>query len=85
MSLVRRIPKVADEILAAYNEPGKVDAEVKELIAYWHGQLNNFQIETPSDEFNNMVNVWNAYQCLSHYLVKSCIIHLLRSEKRLWL
>ena len=61
-------PKVADEILAAYNEPGKVDAEVKELIAYWHGQLNNFQIETPSDEFNNMVNVWNAYQCFITFI-----------------
>ena len=61
-------PKVADEILATYNEPGKVDAEVKELIAYWHGQLNNFQIETPSDEFNNMVNVWNAYQCFITFI-----------------
>ena len=61
-------PKVADEILAAYNEPGKVDAEGKELIAYWHGQLNNFQIETPSDEFNNMVNVWNAYQCFITFI-----------------
>ena len=61
-------PKVADEILVAYNEPGKVDAEVKELIAYWHGQLNNFQIETPSDEFNNMVNVWNAYQCFITFI-----------------
>lgn len=61
-------PKVADEILAAYNEPGKVDAEVKELIAYWHGQLNNFQIETPSNEFNNMVNVWNAYQCFITFI-----------------
>ena len=61
-------PKVADEILAAYNEPGKVDAEVKELIAYWHGQLNNFQIETPSAEFNNMVNVWNAYQCFITFI-----------------
>ena len=61
-------PKVADEILAAYNEPGKVDAEVKELIAYWHGQLNNFQIETPSAEYNNMVNVWNAYQCFITFI-----------------
>lgn len=61
-------PKVADEILATYNEPGKVDAEVKELIAYWHGQLNNFQIETPSAEFNNMVNVWNAYQCFITFI-----------------
>ena len=72
-------PKVADEILAAYNEPGKVDAEVKELIAYWHGQLNNFQIETPSDEFNNMVNVWNAYQCFITFIwSRAAYMHLLR-------
>ena len=56
-------PITAKEILDSYKQKGRVDAEVKELIDYWHGQLNNFQVSTPSAEFNNMVNVWNAYQC----------------------
>ncbi len=58
----------ADKILKSYEEPGKVDAEVNELITYWHGILNNFQIKTPSDEFNNMINVWNAYQCFITFI-----------------
>ena len=58
----------ADKILASYEEPGKVDAEVEELVTYWHGILNNFQIKTPSDEFNNMINVWNAYQCFITFI-----------------
>lgn len=66
--LGRKNAAEADEILALYEEKGKADAEIKELIDYWHGQLNNFQVETPSDEFNNMVNVWNAYQCFITFI-----------------
>lgn len=58
----------ADKILASYEEPGKVDAEVEELVNYWHGILNNFQIKTPSEEFNNMIDVWNAYQCFITFI-----------------
>ncbi|MBQ8883656.1 MAG: N,N'-diacetylchitobiose phosphorylase, partial [Oscillospiraceae bacterium] len=61
-------PAESTAILESYKEAGKVDAEVKELVDYWHGQLNNFQIETPSEEFNNMVNVWNAYQCFITFI-----------------
>ena len=53
----------ANKILALYEEEGRVDREVDELKAYWHAKLENFSIETPSEEFNNMINVWNAYQC----------------------
>ncbi len=58
----------ATAILNEYKAPGKVDAEVKQLKDYWHGQLSNFQVETPSDEFNNMINVWNAYQCFITFI-----------------
>lgn len=61
--LGQRTPKAADEILALYNEDGRVDCEVEELKNYWHAKLENFSVETPSEEFNNMINVWNAYQC----------------------
>ncbi len=56
------------EILKAYEQPGKVDAELSELKAYWHGKLENFQVETPSEAFNNMINVWNAYQCFITFI-----------------
>ncbi|MBE6837405.1 MAG: N,N'-diacetylchitobiose phosphorylase [Ruminococcus sp.] len=64
----QKCPAESAAILDSYKEAGKVDAEIKELVDYWHGQLNNFQIETPSDEFNNMVNVWNAYQCFITFI-----------------
>lgn len=53
----------AAKILDAYKDSGRVQSEINELKSYWHGELENFVVETPSDEFNNMVNVWNAYQC----------------------
>ncbi len=58
----------ATALLNEYKEPGKVDAEIKALKNYWHGKLNNFQINTPSNEFNNMINVWNAYQCFITFI-----------------
>ena len=61
--LGQRSSEEAAKILDEYKTPGKVDEEVTKLKNYWHGQLENFQVETPSEEFNNMINVWNAYQC----------------------
>ncbi len=58
----------ATEIMAEYKKSGKVDEEVAQLKNYWHGKLSNFKIETPSDEFNNMLNVWNAYQCFITFI-----------------
>ncbi|MGN0631814.1 MAG: GH36-type glycosyl hydrolase domain-containing protein, partial [Ruminococcus sp.] len=58
----------ADEILKSYETPGKADAEIEELRSYWHKKLESFSVETPSEEFNNMINVWNAYQCFITFI-----------------
>ena len=58
----------ASKILSEYEAHGKVDAEVKELRHHWHAILNNFKVNTPSESFNNMVNVWNAYQCFITFI-----------------
>lgn len=58
----------ATAILNEYKTAGKVDAEIAELKNYWHTQLGNFKVETPSAEFNNMINVWNAYQCFITFI-----------------
>ena len=60
----------AEEIMALYKEnPGKTaEEELSELINYWHGKLNHFQVETPSKEFNAMINTWNAYQCFMTFI-----------------
>ena len=63
-SLGQKTPVQADEILARYDaDPALVDREVDELKRYWHAKLDRFSVDTPSAEFNDMVNVWNAYQC----------------------
>lgn len=58
----------ATAILNEYKTAGKVDAEIAELKNYWHTQLGNFKVETPSAEFNSMINVWNAYQCFITFI-----------------
>ena len=59
----------ADAIIASYaNVADTCQSELAELIDYWHGKLNNLQVETPSDSFNNMINTWNAYQCFMTFI-----------------
>lgn len=61
--------KEADKILLDYTDVEAVtQAELNELITYWHGQLSHLQVHTPSDSFNNMVNTWNAYQCFMTFI-----------------
>ncbi len=61
--------QTADSIISEYQNPSKKCTEEKdELISYWHGKLNNFQVKTPSDSFNNMVNTWNSYQCFMTFI-----------------
>jgi cellobiose phosphorylase len=54
---------VAKELIAKYEADGVVEAELAELKNYWHSKLDNFQVHTPDEDFNNMVNTWNAYNC----------------------
>lgn len=61
--LGQKCPNDADKILALYEEDGRVDRELQDLKKFWHEKLDNFCVDTPSEEFNNMINVWNAYQC----------------------
>jgi len=61
--LGRKNAAEANEIIARYQQKDRVDVEIGELKHYWHEKLDNFKVNTPSNEFNNMINVWNAYQC----------------------
>ena len=46
----------------------KIEAELAELITYWHGQLANLTVQTPDANFNSMVNTWNAFQCFTTFV-----------------
>ena len=61
--------KEADAIVARYTDVTKqCSDELEELIGYWHGQLNHFQVQTPSKEFDSMINTWNAYNCFMTFI-----------------
>lgn len=61
--LGQRTPEDAEKIIADYNDKSRVEKEINEIKEYWHSRLNNFTVNTPDEKFNNMVNVWNAYNC----------------------
>ncbi len=56
------------EIMADYGKPGEADRELAELKNYWHRKLENFQVKTPDENFNAMLNTWNAYQCFITFI-----------------
>ena len=59
----------AEAILNNYNNAEEaVKADLNELITYWHGKLAHFQVKTPSEEFNTMINTWNAFNCFMTFI-----------------
>lgn len=40
----------------------KVDAAFAEINAYWDKKIKTFQVSTPNDDMNTMLNTWNLYQ-----------------------
>lgn len=49
-------------IIARYLNPTEVENSFQTLKKYWQGLLNIFQVQTPDEHTNRMVNIWNAYQ-----------------------
>jgi len=60
----------AEKIMASYKDDltKKVEEDYKTLVDYWHGQLSHFQVKTPSDEFNAMINTWNSFNCFMTFI-----------------
>ena len=59
----------AEAILESYcNTQETCNKELQELINFWHGKFANFQVKTPSPEFNTMINTWNAYNCFMTFI-----------------
>jgi len=47
-----------------YSDPKHVDEALKKLNEYWKEILSTFQVKTPNEHVNRMVNIWNAYQVM---------------------
>ena len=59
----------AAAILASYGG-GKttVDRELDALKKDWYRRLDNLKVNTPSPEFNTMLNTWNGYNCFMTFI-----------------
>jgi cellobiose phosphorylase len=64
--------RIVMPIIERYLQPGQVEGAFRALTAYWDGLLEKFQVNTPDDHTNRMVNIWNAYQVIvAFYLSRS--------------
>ena len=60
--------KEAEQLLQNYVDPAKAEEELVALKNYWYSKLDNFQVKTPDENFNAMINTWNAYQCFMTFI-----------------
>ena len=59
----------AAAIIDRYADPAKVvESEIFDLKNDWYQKLDNLQVQTPSPEFNTMINTWNAYNCFMTFI-----------------
>lgn len=59
----------AADIITRYVRPADALAkEIGELKQSWHERLSRLHVNTPSPEFNTMVNTWNAYNCFMTFI-----------------
>ena len=59
----------AEKIIARYDDVETIcQSELRLLKEWWHSKFDNFQVETPSKEFNTMINTWNAYNCFMTFI-----------------
>jgi cellobiose phosphorylase len=56
--------KEARKTIAKYTQKAEADKAFASLKTYWNGLLDKFQVTTPDEHVNRMVNIWNAYQCM---------------------
>jgi len=54
----------ATPIITTYLKPEVVDEAFKDLKKAWVDLLKVFQVVSPDEHVNRMVNIWNAYQCM---------------------
>ena len=52
----------AAAVVEKYRHPAAVETVYQALRAEWQEYLGHVQVETPDDDMNTMLNVWNQYQ-----------------------
>ncbi|MFZ1063149.1 MAG: glycosyl hydrolase family 65 protein [Acidimicrobiales bacterium] len=54
-------------VIARWTQPDTVDAALSTLRATWDEHLSVLEVETPDEDTNRMVNIWNPYQCMTTF------------------
>lgn len=61
---VGRADREALQALAEIGHMNQINAALAEVRKHWHSKIGAIEVKTPDAEFDSMVNVWNAYNCL---------------------
>ena len=56
--------RTVSPLIARYLDPVQVQSAFDALCSYWDDLLGVYQVQTPDEHTNRMVNIWNAYQCM---------------------
>ena len=54
----------AHEMIKRFSTAKQVDEALAELADYWNKLLSVYNVNTPEEKLNRMVNIWNQYQCM---------------------
>lgn len=54
----------AHSMMERYNSEERFDAAFASLSSYWSDLLSSFTVDTKTEKFDRMVNIWNQYQCM---------------------
>lgn len=57
----------AQTVIQSLREPAQVEMAFDKLARFWDGYLAAFQVETPDDNLDVMVNIFNARQCFTTF------------------
>ena len=52
------------KLIKKYQTNKQFDEGLAKLNSFWDKLLKNFEVNTPNEKINRMVNIWNAYQCM---------------------
>ena len=59
----------AEKIISSYNNVSDTCRKELDLLKNdWHARFDALQVQTPSEDFNTMLNTWNAYNCFMTFI-----------------
>ena len=59
--------KTVAPVIARYLDEANVEAAFAKLAEHWDSLLGVYQVTTPDQHADRMINIWNAYQCMATF------------------